>query len=294
MTKSDPLIVTLPESIWPATLVRVSYPRSVQKSKRQCLPVALSIAGSDSGGGAGIQADLKTFTALGVHGTTVITCVTAQNPTRLSGVEACSPDIVSQQIEAVFNGFKPVAVKTGMLYSGEIIQAVTKHLRRRQVSLIVDPVMISTSGARLLRAAALKALVVDLFPLAKLLTPNIPEAEALLGRKVQSLDQIRTATQQLHRRFGCALLIKGGHLRGVKLAIDVFFDGNQELLLTSPFIQGVRTHGTGCTYSAAITAYLTRGLSLPEAVKRAKKYVSQAIASSQKVATHDVLNWAGK
>ena len=159
------------------------------------MPVALSIAGSDSGGGAGIQADLKTFAALGVHGTSVITCITAQNPTRVSGVEACSAAIVSQQMDAVFAGFRPTAVKTGMLYSEEIIQAVTKHLRRRRASLVVDPVMISTSGARLLRAAALKALVTDLFPLAKLLTPNIPEAEALLGNSVESLDQMRTESQ---------------------------------------------------------------------------------------------------
>jgi hydroxymethylpyrimidine/phosphomethylpyrimidine kinase len=263
----------------------------MRKRKPKQFPVALTIAGSDSGAGAGIQADLKTFAALGVHGVTAITCITAQNPAGVSNIEACTPAIVRQQIESVFDGFKPISAKTGMLYTEDIIRVVAKSLRGRQISLVVDPVMISTSGARLLRPTALKSLMVHLFPLATLLTPNIPEAEALLGRKMRSLDEMITSGQELYRRFGCAVFLKGGHLPGTKEATDVFVDGKQELLFRAPFIRGVRTHGTGCTFSAAVTALLARGFSLAESVARGKKYVSRAIACTRKVAGQDLLNW---
>jgi hydroxymethylpyrimidine/phosphomethylpyrimidine kinase len=263
----------------------------MRKPRQTQLAVALSIAGSDSGGGAGVQADLKTFSAQGVHGTSVITCVTAQNPDAVFYVEPCTGKAVSEQMRAVLDGFRPAAVKTGMLYSREIIQAVAAGLRSRRVVLVVDPVMISTSGARLLRPAALRALVDDLFPLATLLTPNIPEAEALLNESVKSVEQMRTAAKTLHRRFGCSVLIKGGHLANAAVAVDVLVHRKEELLLRRPFIRGVRTHGTGCTYSAAITALLARGFLVPQAVKQAKRYVSKAIARSHKVAKYDVLNW---
>jgi len=260
-------------------------------SKSYRLPVALTVAGSDSGGGAGIQADLKTFAAVGVHGTSAITCITAQNPKGVYGIQACNPDIVRRQIQAVFDELPPAAVKTGMLYSAALIRLVAEVLRRRpRVPLVLDPVMVSTSGAPLLKTAAVKTLCADLLPLATLVTPNLHEAEILVGEKLRSVTDLRAATRQLHERFGCAALVKGGHLRGLKQAADIFFDGRQELLLTAPFIRGVSTHGTGCTYSAAVAAHLARGCSLPRAVQRAKEYITQAIARSQTAAGHDVLN----
>ena len=260
-------------------------------SKRPSLPVALTIAGSDSGGGAGIQADLKTFAALGVHGTSAITCITAQNPKGVYGIQACSVEIVRRQIEAVFDELRPAAVKTGMLYSAAIIRVVAEFFRRRQgVPLVVDPVMVSTSGAELLEAAGVKALCEKLLPLATLITPNLDEAEILVGEKLTSVTDLRAAARVLYGRFGCAVLAKGGHLRGLKEAVDIFYDGRQELLLSAPFIRGVSTHGTGCTYSAAIAGYLARGCALPRAVQRAKEYITQAIARSRTAAGHSVLN----
>jgi len=302
-------------------------------SKQHQLPVALTIAGSDSGGGAGIQADLKTFAALGVHGTSAITCITAQNPRRVFGIQACQPEIVCQQIQAVFAELPPAAVKTGMLYSTEIIRVVVGlfqsgcevsspspppreeragmrrqdflktpspqlsprsflagRWRRRLPPLVVDPVMISTSGAKLLKSLAIALLKKELLPLATLVTPNLDEAEFLLGRELQNLEALRSAAKEFHEKFGCAALIKGGHLRGGKEAADFFYDGHNELLLTAPFIKGVSTHGTGCTYAAAITAYLALGHILPVAVELAKEHITQAIARYQIVAGHAVLN----
>jgi hydroxymethylpyrimidine/phosphomethylpyrimidine kinase len=260
--------------------------------KRASLPVALTIAGSDSGGGAGIQADLKTFAALGVHGTSAITCITAQNPKGVYGIQACSADIVRRQIEAVFAELRPAAVKTGMLYSAAIIRAVAKSLRRhRDVPLVVDPVMVSTSGAQLLKPEAVKALCAQLLPLATVVTPNLDEAGILVGAELSDVTDLRAAARTLYQRFGCAVLVKGGHLRGLREAVDIFYDGRQELLLSAPFIRGVSTHGTGCTYSAAIAGHLARGCPLPKAVERAKEYITQAIARSQTAAGHSVLNF---
>ena len=261
-------------------------------SNRKQLRVALTVAGSDSGGGAGIQADLKTFASLGVHGVCALTCVTAQNPKRVLGVEACGVGIVRGQLEAVFEGLPPAAVKTGMLYSARIIGAVAKFFsgRRHSPPLIVDPVMISTSGSQLLKLGATKILCAELLPLATLVTPNLPEAEALLGRRLNSVEDMRAAAKELHKRFGCAALVKGGHLRGVKEAVDIFYDGRRELVLRAPFIRGMRAHGTGCTYSAAIAGYLAKGLSLSKAVQHGKEHITQAIARSQRAGTYDVLN----
>ena len=254
------------------------------------IPCALTIAGSDSGGGAGIQADLKTFAALNVHGTSVLTCITAQNPRRVLGIQACSVSIIGRQLEAVFSELHPAAVKTGMLYSAAIIRAVAKFLHPRHPLLVVDPVMVSTSGAALLQPAAVRALCAHLLPLTRLLTPNLYEAELLVSRKLRSVEDLRGAARELHSHFGCAVLAKGGHLRGLEVAVDIFYDGKEELLLSAPFIRGVSTHGTGCTYSAAITAFLARGASLSAAVKRAKEFITQAIAHSRSTATHSVLN----
>jgi hydroxymethylpyrimidine/phosphomethylpyrimidine kinase len=252
---------------------------------------ALTIAGSDSGGGAGIQADLKTFAATGVHGACAITCITAQNPWSVLGAQACTPEIVRLQLEAVFAELRPASAKTGMLYSTAIINTVAGFLEhRRSLPLVVDPVMVSTSGAPLLKASAVKTLCSRLLPLATLLTPNLQEAEMLVGNKLTSVEDLRSAARVLHERFGCATLVKGGHLRGLNEAVDIFYDGKQELLLSAPYIRGVSTHGTGCTYSAAIAGYLARGLALADAVCRAKEFITQAIAQRQTTAGHSLLN----
>ncbi len=253
-------------------------------------PVALAIAGSDSGGGAGFQADLKTFTALGVHGTGAITCLTAQNPRRVLAVEPCSPRIVRQQIEAVFEELRPAAVKTGMLFSAEIIRTVAGFFeRKRRTPLVVDPVMISTSGATLLKSSALKALREELLPLATVVTPNLDETGILTGCKITSVEDMRLAAREIHLRFGCAVLVKGGHLRNGREAVDIFYDGRTELLLSAPFIRDVSTHGTGCTYSAAITAALALGHDLPAAVEIGKNHVTAAITQSYRIGKHFAL-----
>jgi hydroxymethylpyrimidine/phosphomethylpyrimidine kinase len=260
-------------------------------SKRLTLPCALTIAGSDSGGGAGIQADLKTFAAFGVHGASALTCVTAQNSSRVSAIQPCRPEIVREQIEAVLEGYVPRAVKTGMLYSAAIILAVSESLELApHLPLILDPVMVASSGRRLLQPSALKALREKLLPRATLITPNLDEAALLTKRALRTVEASRAAAREIHEQFGCAVLVKGGHLPNAREAADIFYDGKTELLLTAPFIKGLRTHGTGCTYSAAITAGLALGLSLPAAVERGKNFITQAIAQSYLVNGHSILH----
>lgn len=254
-------------------------------------PAALTIAGSDSGGGAGVPADLKTFAALGVHGTSAVTCLTAQNPRRVLAIQAARPEIVQQQIEAVFEEFQPRAVKTGMLFSAEIIRVVAGFFRNgKRPPLIVDPVGLATSGARLLKPSAVKLLQEKLLPCAALVTPNLDEVELLLGWRADTEEKMRRAAREFHERWGCAALIKGGHLPRVKTAPDIFYDGQTELLLTAPFAYGLSTHGTGCTYSAAITSFLALDHDLPHAVQQAKEYITQAIHQSRAVGRHTVLN----
>jgi hydroxymethylpyrimidine/phosphomethylpyrimidine kinase len=262
--------------------------------KRKQLPVALTIAGSDSGGGAGIQADLKTFAALGVHGTSAIACLTAQNPKRVLAVEPCSPKMLRQQIEAVFAELKPAAVKTGMLFSAKNISVVAEFFRNSKLKtqnskLVVDPLMISTSGAKLLEPAAIKILTEKLLPLAALVTPNLDETEILAGQKISSVEKMRAAARKIHARFGCAVLVKGGHLKNSAEAVDIFFDGGTELLLSAPFVKDVRTHGTGCTYSAAICAALALGHNLPHAVELGKHFITSAIVNSYRIENHFAL-----
>jgi hydroxymethylpyrimidine/phosphomethylpyrimidine kinase len=258
-------------------------------SKRKTLPVALTIAGSDSGGGAGIQADLKTFAALGVHGASAIACLTAQNPKRVLAVEPCSPKMLRLQIEAVFEELNPAAVKTGMLFSAENVLAVAEFFKNKKFPLVVDPVLISTSGAKLLKPRALKIFQEKLLPLATLITPNLSEAEILSGQKNSSVEEMRAAARKIHSRFGCAVLLKGGHLQNSREATDIFFDGKTELLLSASFVKGVRTHGTGCTYSAAICAALALGHDLPEAVQIGKNFVTAAISESYRIGKHFAL-----
>ena len=258
----------------------------------QTLQVALTIAGSDSGGGAGIQADLKTFARLGVHGVCVVTSVTAQTPRRVRAIEPCSARIVREQLAALFEDFRPTAVKTGMLYSAEIVRTVASFFgRHRRAPLIVDPVMVSTSGRTLLRPDAIRALRDRLFPHATLLTPNLPEAETLLHKKIRRREDLAAAAHELYEQFGCAILVKGGHLPHAEEATDIFYDGRAEFSLSASFIPGVRTHGTGCTYSAAIAANVALGFGLVESVRKAKKYITRAIAQGQRASGHDVLNW---
>jgi hydroxymethylpyrimidine/phosphomethylpyrimidine kinase len=263
--------------------------------KPKSFSIALTIAGSDSGGGAGIQADLKTFAALGVHGVCAVTCLTAQNPRRVRGIQPCTPEFLRLQLGAVFDGLRPAAAKTGMLYSAALIRAVAAFLLSQpRLPLVVDPVMVSTSGTPLLDPKAVDVLCAELLPLAALVTPNLPEAEVLTGRRLRSAEDLRAAAKDLHRRFGCPALVKGGHLRGYQEAVDIFYDGRQELLLSAGFINAGRTHGTGCTYSAAITGHLARGCLLPEAVRRAKENITQAIARSRRAGRYEVLDGFGE
>jgi hydroxymethylpyrimidine/phosphomethylpyrimidine kinase len=237
-----------------------------------------------------LQADLKTFTALGVHGTCAVTCVTAQNPKRVTGIQPIRAAMVLQQIEAVFAELPPAAMKTGMLYSAEIIRVVAEFFARgKRPPLIVDPVMVATSGAVLLKPSAIRVLKSQLLPLAALVTPNLPEAEMLVGRELRTLDDLHAAAREIYERFGCATLVKGGHLPHAPAAMDVFHDRTNSRLLTAQRVRGVSTHGTGCTYSAAITALLARGERLPRAVEIAKHFITHAIAQSYRVASHSVL-----
>jgi hydroxymethylpyrimidine/phosphomethylpyrimidine kinase len=256
----------------------------------------LSIGGSDSGGGAGIQADLKTLMAVGVHGTCAITCLTGQNPKRVLGMEVCRPETLRMQIEAVMEGFEVAAVKTGMIFSEELIGVVGELARRKpNLPLVVDPVMVATSGARLISEGAVKVLCRDLFPLAALITPNLDEAEMMLGRSLREAEGLRKAAADLHDEHGCAVLVKGGHLQGWEEAIDFYYDGETELLLKAPFIRGKGTHGSGCTYASAIAGYLALGCELPHAVQMGKNFITRAIAESYRAGEHDVLNpdWKG-
>jgi len=253
---------------------------------------ALTVAGSDSGGGAGIQADLKTFAAFGVHGTSAITCLTAQNPRRVTAVEPCSPGMLRRQLEAVYAELPPAAAKTGMLFSASNIRVVAKFLAglQRRTPLVIDPVMVATSGRRLLAREAAAVLRDRLLPLATLITPNLDEAALLAESKISSLEAMRAAARKIQAHFGTAVLVKGGHLPDCAEATDVFFDGRREVLLTAPFVKGITTHGTGCTYSAAIAAGLALGNSLPVAVKNGKTFITRAITRSYRTAGHWVLD----
>jgi len=263
-------------------------------AKLTSIPVTLTIAGSDSGGGAGIQADLKTFAALHTHGTTVITCLTAQNPVRVTAVYGCPPLMIRKQLEAVFEELQPAAAKTGMLFSPAIVAEVADFLKKASlIPLVVDPVMIATSGAILSKPAAIKILVRQLLPLATVIPPNLHEAEVLTGEKIKTVEDLRGAARRIHELYDCAALVKGGHLRGVREAVDFLCDGSGEHMLSAPFIRGVSTHGTGCSYSAAITAGLAHGMDLRQAVIAAKNYITAAIAHSLKAGRHAALNHFG-
>jgi hydroxymethylpyrimidine/phosphomethylpyrimidine kinase len=256
-------------------------------------PVALTIAGSDSSAGAGIQADLKTFSALGVYGLTAVTCVVAETPGKVSRLKPLSAKIVREQIEVLFESFPIAAVKTGLLRSSEIISAVARALgdlaRKKEIPLVVDPVMVATSGDPLLRSAALERYGQDLFPLATLITPNLDEAETLLGTKIKDRHAMEKAVRALAKKYGVSMLLKGGHLSGSK-AIDLLFHRGKVTEFSAPFVRDkIATHGTGCTYSAAITAGLASGLSLEASIERAKKFVTVAIQKHYRWGSVDAL-----
>jgi hydroxymethylpyrimidine/phosphomethylpyrimidine kinase len=255
------------------------------------IPVVLTIAGSDSGGGAGIQADLKTFSALKTFGASAITCVTAQNPSEVTGIQALESDLVLKQIKAVCDSFPVRVAKTGMLYSADIIRVVAaEDIREGIPILVVDPVMVAASGARLLKADAIDALCNDLLPIARVVTPNLHEAEILCGHSISNMDELREAAREIGDRFDIACVAKGGHLGGPEIA-DVLYDEGEEHIFTAPRVQAAQTHGAGCAFSAALTAYLARRELMHEAVRKAKIYVHESLARSVDIGRHQPLNF---
>jgi hydroxymethylpyrimidine/phosphomethylpyrimidine kinase len=246
------------------------------------VPIALTIAGSDCSAGAGIQADLKTFNAHGVYGLTAVTCLVAEVPRKVSRIEPATARIVREQIEVVLKGFPVGAIKTGLLCSTKIVCAVAETIQHsekkgaRSIPFVVDPVMIATSGDNLLETEAVEAYENELFPLATLITPNLDEAALLLGSVINGRRQMQTAAKALAKKYHASILLKGGHLPGDN-AIDLLFHDGELTEFSAPFVRDVETHGTGCTYSAAITAGLALGFSLEQAIRRAKKFVTESI-----------------
>lgn len=255
------------------------------------LPIALSIAGSDSGGGAGIQADLKTFQSFGVFGTTAITALTAQNTRGVSSVHAVPPAMVLDQIRAVVDDLRPAACKTGMLASVELVEVVARALADAALpNYLLDPVMVATTGARLLDATAEGAVLELLVPLATLVTPNLDEAEVMVGHPVRDEATMREVAQELVERGAGAALIKGGHLEG-DVVIDIFYDGREFISWRRPKLATTNTHGTGCTLAAAITAGLAHGQPLTRAVEAGLDYVQRAILTAPDLGSgHGPLN----
>lgn len=244
---------------------------------------ALTIAGSDSGGNAGIQADLRAFHAYGLHGCTVLTALTAQNPNGVYAIHDVPADFAAAQLDAVLGTYSVGALKTGMLSSPEAIEMIAQRLSNRpHIAKVIDPVMISTSGSRLISENAKEAMEKFLMPLATIITPNIPEAQAIAGRSIRCKKDVHDVAKRLFDRFGCAILIKGGHAAGdLANAEDTLYDGSAFLSTTLPWIENpISTHGTGCTLAAAIAAGLARGDNLHSSVENAKRYVHKAIASS--------------
>jgi hydroxymethylpyrimidine/phosphomethylpyrimidine kinase len=296
--------------------------KKIVQGRTRAVPVALSIAGSDSIAVAVIQADLKTFYALGVYGLTAVTCVVAETPGKVSWIEPMNAQIVRKQIELLLANFPVSAIKTGLLCSGEIISAVAEALRSRStdilsanrtdssrgesvgqagvppaasarskpvratarrtmprhqaIPLIVDPVMIATSGDVLLHPEAVELYEKELFPLATLITPNLDEASKLLGEQIHDRQTMERAVRALAEKYGASILLKGGHLAG-NTAIDLLFHDGRIQEFAAPFVRDITTHGTGCTYSAAITAGLAFGFSLENSIKHAKKFVTESI-----------------
>lgn len=245
-------------------------------------PKVMTIAGSDSGGGAGIQADLKTFAALGVYGTSVITAITAQNTVAVTAVQAITTDVISAQIDAVMQDIGADAVKTGMLSSPEIVRAVSEGIKRNSIrNVVVDPVMIAKSGDRLLHEDAVAAVREYLLPLARIVTPNIPEAEVLAGMKIESEADMIEAARIIHNAGPEIVIVKGGHL--AESPIDIAWDGNAAAHFETERVNTTATHGTGCTFSAAIAAHLAQGYEVYDAIERSKQYLFGALMKAYRV-----------
>ncbi|MCR4627300.1 MAG: bifunctional hydroxymethylpyrimidine kinase/phosphomethylpyrimidine kinase [Treponema sp.] len=242
------------------------------------MKTALTIAGSDSCGGAGIQADIKTMTCNGVYAMSAITALTAQNTTGVSGIMEVTPDFLAAQLDAVIQDIFPDAVKTGMVSSSLLIKEIAKAIKKYTLkNIVADPVMVATSGAKLISDDAISTLKNELLPLATVITPNIPEAEVLFGNKITSKEDMETAAKEINRNLGCAVLLKGGH--SLNDANDYLFDGTDGTWFTGKRIDNPNTHGTGCTLSSAIASGLAKGLSLKESVKHAKDYISGALSA---------------
>lgn len=249
------------------------------------IPVAMTVAGSDSGGGAGIQADLRTFTACGVFGTSAITAVTSQNPREVVRVDELPPEAVRSQIETVFKELNIRAVKTGMLFSAPVIAAAAESLAGRKCPLVVDPVMVSTSGMKLLRDDALALLQEKILPLADWITPNIPEAELLSGLRIDSMKAVVRAAEAIAAKWDTCVVVKGGHADGDPEAADVVCTTERTLKLTTPRLATapLTAHGTGCTFSAALTAALAKGLDDLHALIEAKAFVLGSLAEARAI-----------
>ena len=257
-------------------------------------PRVLSIAGSDSGGGAGIQADLKTFSALGCYGMTAITALTAQNTQGVRAIQGVPPEFLAAQIDAVIEDIGADAVKIGMLHAPEIVRVVAQAIRKHQLRhVVLDPVMVATSGDRLIAEETVAVLVQELFPLATVITPNLDEAELLLGHKIAGIAALEPAARELLALGAQSVLLKGGHLQGDEVVDLLLQPGREPIRLASPRIASQNVHGTGCTLSSAIAAQLALGHPLEEAVRLARAYILGAIAAGADVRTghgHGPLN----
>lgn len=249
-------------------------------SRTKMRPIALTIAGSDSGGGAGVQADLKTFLVCGVHGTSVITGLTAQNPGGVSGIHATPPQMIHQQFNALIDALTPQAIKLGALFNAEVTEAVGDCLASitgKNIPVVIDPVIVATSGALLLEDSAITMLKNRLLPLATIVTPNVHEAQFLTSRTIDNHEDLRETAKRIAGEFGCACLLKGGHFDHANQSVDVLANGGDLFEVSSPRITSNWTHGTGCTLSASIAAELANGSILEDAVYKSKKLITRAI-----------------
>ena len=251
---------------------------------RKCYRVACTIAGSDSGGGAGIQADLKTFSALGVFGTSVITAITAQNTLGVKGIQAVEGDVLRLQLSAVFDDFKPDTVKIGMIHNVEAVNIIAEHLKKyRPEFVVLDPVMIAESGAKLIEDETIEFIKSELFKLASIITPNIPEAETLTGMRITDQSSIVQSAQELIEQGAHAVLLKGGHLEGDEKHDCLLIQGQKPVILSHPTVFTKNTHGTGCTLSSAIAAYLALGEDITTSVKKAAEYLHNALQAGSDI-----------
>ena len=242
------------------------------------MKTALTIAGSDSSGGAGIQADIKTMTMNGVYAMSAITALTAQNTTGVRGILESTPEFLKQQIDAVFEDIYPDSVKIGMVASSELIRIIANRLRYYEAkNIVVDPVMVATSGSTLMKTDAIQTLMEELLPIAAVVTPNIPEAQVLSGMEIQTREDMHTAAKKIGDSYGCAVLLKGGH--SINDANDLLYANGDFTWFEGKRIDNPNTHGTGCTLSSSIASNLAKGYTLPESVKKAKDYISGALAA---------------